>query len=76
MMLSSASIVSDSVPVTSTTTLPVPPRTISLKSLTSLDSVMTFPDPSTPGLMHERAKNRSEEHGQYDAGTCWHQRQP
>ena len=56
MMLSSASMVSDSVPVTSTSTLPEPPRTISLNPLTSRDSVMTFPDPCMPTRQDEAAR--------------------
>ncbi len=48
MMLSSASIVSDSLPSISTTTSPLPSTTISSNPLTSRDSVITLPDPRTP----------------------------
>jgi hypothetical protein len=48
--LSSASIVSDSVPVTSTTSRPAPFKTISENPLTSRDSMAGFPEPRTPTL--------------------------
>src|SRR4051794_2607177 len=44
-MLSSASMVSDSVPVRVTVRLPLPARWTSLKPCTSLFSVVTLPDP-------------------------------
>ena len=56
-MLSSEVILRDSFPVCCTITLPTVLLEIDEKLLTSLDSVLTIPDPLSP-LLKEQAPNR------------------